>query len=159
MPSKHPEYNEALDLVLERVVPVSRELVWKAWTEPQHLKKWFVPAPWSITNCEIDLRPGGMFRTVMQSPEGESLDSAGCYLEIIEKEKLVFTDALTPGFRPSANPFFTAVITLEDHPDGTRYTALAMHKDEAGRKTHEDMGFLSGWSKCLDQLVALVQSM
>lgn len=159
MPSKQPEYNEALDLVLERVVPVTRELVWKAWTEPQHLKKWFVPAPWTITDCEIDLRPGGMFRTVMQSPEGESIDSAGCYLEIIENEKLVFTDALTPGFRPSVNPFFTAVVMLEDHPEGTRYTALAMHKDEAGRKTHEDMGFLNGWGKCLDQLVALVQSM
>ncbi len=100
-----------------------------------------------------------MFRTVMQSPEGEAFDNMGCYLEIVEKEKLVFADALTPGFRPSANPFFTAVVTLEDHPEGTRYTALALHKDEAGRKTHEDMGFLNGWGKCLDQLVALVQSM
>lgn len=159
MPPKHQPFNDALDLVLERVVPVSRDLVWKAWTEPKHVKKWFVPAPWIITECEIDLRPGGLFRTVMQSPEGEAFDNVGCYLEIVEKEKLVFTDALTPGFRPSANPFFTAVVSLEDHPEGTRYTALAMHKDEAGRKTHEDMGFINGWGKCLDQLVALVQSM
>ncbi len=159
MSSKQQQFNDALDLVLERIVPVSRDLVWKAWTEPKHVKEWFVPAPWIITECEIDLRPGGMFRTVMQSPEGEAFDNMGCYLEIVEKEKLVFTDALTPGFRPSANPFFTAVVTLEDHPEGTRYTALALHKDEAGRKTHEDMGFLNGWGKCLDQLVALVQSM
>lgn len=57
-----------LDLVLERVVDVPRELVWKARTTPEHLKKWFTPAPWTTVDCEIDLRPGGIFRTVMRSP-------------------------------------------------------------------------------------------
>ena len=50
-----------------------RELVWKAWTMPEHLKKWFTPAPWQTVECEIDLRPGGIFRTVMRSPEGQDL--------------------------------------------------------------------------------------
>ena len=60
-----------LDLVLERVVDVPRELVWAAWTKPEHIMKWFTPAPWTTVDCEIDLRPGGIFRTVMRSPEGQ----------------------------------------------------------------------------------------
>lgn len=55
-----------LDLVLERNIDVPRELVWTAWTTPKHIRQWFVPAPWTITDCEIDLRPGGSFRTVMR---------------------------------------------------------------------------------------------
>lgn len=147
------------DLVLERIVDVPRELVWKAWTQPEHLVKWFTPAPWTTVDCEIDLRPGGQFRTVMRSPEGQEFPGAGCYLEIIENEKLVWTDALAPGYRPSSNPFFTAILTLEPHGNGTKYTARALHKDEADRKKHEEMGFMHGWSAALDQLVAYVKEM
>jgi hypothetical protein len=61
-----------LDLVLERVIDVPRELVWAAWTRPEHVKHWLTPRPWTVSECEIDLRPGGMFRFVMRSPEGFS---------------------------------------------------------------------------------------
>lgn len=150
-------FDPKLDLVLERVVDVPRELVWQAWTTPEHLKQWFAPRPWTTTECEIDLRPGGIFKTVMRSPEGEEFPGAGCFLEIVENEKLVWTDALGAGYRPNEKAFFTAVITLADEEGGkTRYTARAMHKDEDDRKTHEDMGFSSGWSQCLDQLVELM---
>lgn len=147
------------DLVLERVVDVPRELVWRAWTRPEDLKKWFAPLPWTTVECEIDLRPGGICRTVMRSPEGQDFPNVGCYLEIVENERLVFTDVLASGYRPSEKPFFTAVITFEPHEKGTKYTAIALHKDEADRKKHEDMGFHSGWGQCLDQLVALAKKM
>ena len=58
-----------LDLVLKRVVDISPELVWIAWTTPDHLKKWSTPAPWQTMDCEIDLRSGGAFRTVMRPPD------------------------------------------------------------------------------------------
>ena len=156
--TNYDQFNPQTDLVLERIIDVPRELVWAAWTQPEHLKKWFAPAPWTVSDCEIDLRPGGMCRTVMRSPEGEEFPNTGCYLELVENEKLVFTDALAPGYRPVEGGFFTAVITFEAHGSGTKYTARAMHKDEAGRKTHEEMGFHAGWGKCLDQLVALVKA-
>lgn len=146
-----------LDLVLEREVDVPTELVWRAWTEPEHIKKWFAPAPWTVSECEIDLQPGGQFYTVMRSPEGQTFPSAGCFLEIVPHKKLVFTDALTPGYRPSAQPFFTAIVTLEPTATGTLYTAVARHKDQAGRQQHEEMGFLAGWGQTLDQLVALAK--
>jgi uncharacterized protein YndB with AHSA1/START domain len=158
-----------LDLVFERIVDVPQELVWAAWTTPNHLKHWFTPVPWKTVDCEIDLRPGGIFRTVMRSPEGKDVPNVGCYLEIIKNEKLVWTNALGPGYRPSNSStaeettcgsfFFTAVILLERHQKGTKYTALVIHKDAAGRKQHEEMGFHEGWGKALDQLVAHVKTL
>lgn len=142
-----------LDLVLTRVVDVPRPLIWKAWTQPEHLKKWFAPVPWTIVDCEIDLRPGGIFRFVMRSPEGQEFPNVGCYLEVVKHERIVWTDALGPGYRPSTKPFFTAILTLEDAAGGTRYTARALHKDDADRQKHADMGFDKGWSQVLDQLV------
>jgi uncharacterized protein YndB with AHSA1/START domain len=147
-----------LDLVLERVVDVPRELVWRAWTTPEHLLPWFCPKPWTTIDCEIDLRPGGIFRTVMRSPEGQEFPNVGCYLEVVPNERLVWTDALLPGYRPSENPFMTAVLTLEPSGKGTRYVATAIHRDEAGRKKHEEMGFQEGWGTVIDQLVEYVKA-
>ena len=142
-----------LDLVLERVIDVPPEKVWAAWTQPEHVVKWFTPRPWSTVDCEIDLRPGGLFRTVMRSPEGEDHENVGCFLEVVENRRLVWTDALGPGWRPKAEPFMTAVISIEPHGNGTKYTAIAIHADEETRKKHEEMGFHEGWATALDQLV------
>lgn len=148
-----PQY----DLVFERIVDIAPELVWSAWTHPAHLVNWFTPAPWKTLECDIDLRPGGIFRTVMASPEGQRHTNVGCYLDVVDNRRLVWTDALGPGYRPNPNSFVTAIITLEPHAGGTRYTACARHKDEATRKAHEDMGFVTGWGAALDQLVAYMK--
>jgi len=150
----------SLDLVLQREIDVPRELVWKAWTEPQHLQVWFCPRPWSVSHCELDVRPGGIFLTTMRSPEGEDMPSEpGCFLEVVPNERLVWTDALSPNYRPKDKGFLTAAILLEPNGTGTRYTAIAMHMDAAGLKQHEDMGFHQGWSMALDQLVEHVKTM
>jgi uncharacterized protein YndB with AHSA1/START domain len=154
------DHDPERDLVLERVIDVPPELVWKAWTRPEHIEKWFAPRPWSVAECEIDLRPGGAFRTVMRSPQGEVVPSgAGCYLEVVENERLVWTDALGPGYRPAAQPFFTAVITMQPEGSGTRYVARAIHGDRAARDKHEEMGFFDGWGAALDQLVEVAKAM
>lgn len=147
-----------LDLVLQREIDVPPDLVWAAWTQPEHLAKWFAPAPWTITECAVDLRPGGMLRFVMRSPEGQDYPNVGCYLEVVRNERLVWTDALQPGYRPSAEPFFTAFLTLEPRGSGTLYTAIAMHRDEASRQKHEEMGFHEGWGQVLDQMVAYIKT-
>lgn len=155
--------NPKLDLVLERTVNVPPELVWEAWTNPEHLKQWFCPRPWSVAECEIDLRPGGLFRTVMRTPEGDVLPAGdGCYLEVVENSKLVWTSAMGPGFRPNVQTedsgfLFTAYILMEPAGTGTRYTAIAVHSDETGRNQHEEMGFHDGWGTALDQLVEYMQ--
>ncbi|MEQ1591724.1 MAG: SRPBCC family protein [Thiobacillaceae bacterium] len=159
--------NPKLDLSFTRIVDVPRALVWRAWTEPELLKPWFCPLPWKTIDCEIDLRPGGIFRNTMQSPEGNEFPGTGCYLEIIPNEKLVWTNALLPGFRPNSvtevcgsddtNFMFTAMIELADHAEGTQYTATVIHADEAGCKKHAAMGFEAGWGAALDQLVAMIK--
>ena len=162
--------DSARDLVLERVTDLPPEAVWAAWTTPELLVQWFTPAPWSTVSAELDLQPGGTFRTVMRSPEGEEMDGgAGCVLEVVPGERLAWTSALGPGFRPltaealAAMPFvFSAVITVEPHEEdgvrGTRYRAFAIHADAAGRDRHAEMGFTGGWGAAFDQLVALMRA-
>ncbi len=151
-----------LDLVLERVVDVPPELVWKAWTTPEMLTQWFTPAPWTTPEVEVDLRPGGTFRNVMQSPEGERMTNCGSFLEVVPNERLVWTSALLAGFRPAPPrthfPHITAAILLSPQGSGTKYTAVVMHPTEEGRKQHEAMGFHDGWSTALDQMVALINA-
>lgn len=161
------QLDSRFDLTFTRDVAVPRALVWRAWTEPEHLKPWFCPLPWKTVECEIDLRPGGVFSTTMQSPEGQAFPNLGCYLEVITEQKLVWTNALLPGYRPSvltttcgsddAAFMFTAMIELADHAGGTRYTATVIHADEAGCKKHAEMGFEQGWGTALDQLVAMIK--
>ena len=158
-----PQFDPALDLVLERVIDVPRDLVWRSWTEPERLKRWFCPRPWSVSDCEIDLRPGGRFNTVMRSPEGQDCPNQGCYLEVVPQERLAWTDALSAGYRPSARGYLTGdggfyvscFLALEALGSRTRYSAYAFHSDGAGRRKHLDMGFQQGWSTALDQLVDL----
>ena len=152
-----------LDLVLEREVDVPPERVWEAWTTPEHITKWFTPKPWETPECEIDLRPGGAFRTVMRSPEGEENRNEGCYLEVVPNQRLTWTSALLPGFRPNADPgefTFTAVIEMEPNGSGgTSYRATAIHPDAATAKRHDEMGFHEGWGEATDQMVELMKTL
>jgi uncharacterized protein YndB with AHSA1/START domain len=151
-----PTFDPALDLVLEAVIDAPRERVWAALTEPALLKEWFCPVPWRLVECEIELRPGGLFRTVMRGPEGDESGGAGCVLVATPHERFVWTDALAPGFRPSSEPFFTADVRLEADGTRTRYTAIARHGTEEARKQHEEMGFHEGWGKTLEQMSELL---
>ena len=155
---RHPD--PELDLLLEREVDVPVDLVWAAWTTPKHLKQWFAPKPFETVECELDLRPGGIFRTVMRSPEGETFDNVGSYLEVVPAERLAWTTLLGPGFRPSTDVDlpFTAVISLAPNAEGgTRYSALAMHGEPGVCARHAEMGFHEGWGAALDQLVATMK--
>lgn len=152
-------FDPTLDLKLERVIDVPVELVWKVWTEPEHVKVWFCPKPWGVSECEIDLRPGGMFRTTMLSPEGQEFPNMGCYLDIVPMERLVFTDALLPGYRPAEKSFMTGVVTMKPEGTGTRYIAMALHNSLETKKQHEEMGFHDGWATALDQLVEYAKTL
>jgi len=149
------------DLVLERTLDAPVELVWAAYTDPEHLKQWFAPKPYQITECELDLRPGGIFRIRMVGPDGFDTGhgTAGCVLEAVENKKLTWTSALGPGYRPNeagegCESFpMTAIVTFEDAGDGkTAYRAVALHKDAKDKAAHEQMGFHDGWGTVAGQL-------
>jgi uncharacterized protein YndB with AHSA1/START domain len=161
-PTTSASPDAATDLILERSVDAPRELVWDAWTKPELLMQWFTPAPWKTIAAEIDLRPGGIFRAVMQSPEGQDFPNTNSFLEVVKHERLVWTSALQPGWRPSPQAdtlgfHFTCIITFEAVGKSTRYRAQVMHGSVADRDKHEKMGFHEGWGAAWDQLVALLK--
>ena len=141
------------DLVISRLIKAPRAIVWKAWTTPEHLKEWWCPKPWTTTLRGFDLRPGGVFDTLMRGPDGGESSNPGLFLEIVPQERIVFTTALTEGWRPGT-PWLsiTAIITMKDEAGGTRYTAQVLHKDEDDRRRHVELGFEDGWGTCIEQL-------
>jgi uncharacterized protein YndB with AHSA1/START domain len=143
------------ELVLTRLIDAPRDKLFRAWTEPELMKQWFTPRPWTTPVIEVDLRPGGSNLIVMRGPDGTEFPNRGVYLEIVKNERLVFTDAYTKAWEPSEKPFFTGIITFEDEGGKTRYTARALHWTVADREAHEKMGFHEGWGLCADQLAEL----
>ena len=147
------------ELVLERIFDAPREKVYRAWTEPKLLKQWFAPKPWTTPGAALDVRPGGASMIVMRDPDGRDYPNPGIYLDVVENEKLVFTDAFTAAWEPSEKPFMTAIITFDDLGDGkTRYTARVRHWTVEDRDEHEKMGFNAGWGQCADQLAELLKT-
>ena len=150
---------ETHELSLTRLLDAPREKLFRCWTDAELLKQWFVPKPWAIARADLDVRPGGSTLIVMKNPEGDEFPNPGIYLEIVENEKIVLTDAYTSAWVPSAKPLMTAIVTFADEGDKTRYTAIARHWSEEDRKAHEEMGFHEGWGICADQLEKLAQSL
>ncbi|MBN7763564.1 MULTISPECIES: SRPBCC family protein [Nitratireductor] len=141
------------ELVLARIIAAPREKIFRAWTDPEILKQWFVPKPWTIARAELDVRPGGKSLIVMRDPEGNEYPNPGVFLEVVENEKIVTTDAYTDAWTPAAKPFMTMILTLEDAGEGkTRYIARALHWSAEDVAAHEKMGFHEGWGQCAEQL-------
>ncbi len=147
------------ELVLTRFINAPREKLFRAWTEPELLLQWFAPQPWTTSKAEMDVRVGGATLVVMRSPEGDEYPNRGVYLEVVENECIVTTDAYVTAWEPSEKPFMTLILTFEEEGDGTRYTARALHWTVADREEHEAMGFQEGWAQCTDQLEALVATL
>ena len=141
------------ELVLTRIIKAPRDKVFRCWTEPKLLTQWFTPAPWTTIHAETDVRPGGSSLIVMRSPDGQDYPNRGVYLDVVENERLVFTDAYSSAWEPSEKPFMTGILTFEDAGAGeTAYTARVRHWTVEAREQHEAMGFHQGWAKAADQL-------
>lgn len=154
---------EGNDLIITRQIAASPEAIWDALTEADKLKQWFVPKPWRITRAAVEPWPGGRFITDMQGPDGEAEEcvgdssAGGCVLEADAPRRFAWTDALSGGYRPNAQPFMTAIITLEPLDGGTVYTARVLHRTPEDRARHEEMGFAEGWGTIIEQLAELVE--
>ncbi len=145
------------ELIITRVIDAPREKVYRAWTDPERLKQWFAPKPWTTPVVETDVRAGGSSFIVMRGPDGHEFPNRGVYLEVVENERLVFTDAYTRAWEPSTKPFMTVIVTLDDLGGRTRYTARVLHWSAEDRDKHAKMGFHQGWNQCADQLANLVE--
>jgi uncharacterized protein YndB with AHSA1/START domain len=152
-------FDPTLDLTIERFMRATPETVWKAWTTPAVLEQWWVPHPSTCRVLELDVRAGGAFRTEYAEAGGSfgpHLDA--CFLAVEPGKRLLFSDALTAGFRPALRPFMTAEISFEPAEGGTLYRAVVMHKDQSDRERHAELGFYDGWGTVATQLAAIVET-
>ena len=160
--SQHFAINPKLDLVFERFIDAPKHLVWEALTKPEHLKEWYMPKAWGVVaNCELDVRPGGVFRIDIAVAGGQEVPNLGCFLEVIPMERLSWTSMLFPGYRPAVfdDIPITAIVTMETVGTGTRYVFTALHRDEADFEKNKASGWQQGTEIALDQFVAHVKSM
>ena len=151
-----------LDIVLERFIDAPTHLVWEAMTRPEHLKEWYMPKPWgAVAACELDVRPGGIFRIDIATADGRVVPNLGCVVDVVPQERLVWTSMLFPGYRPAVfdDVPITAIITMDAVGSGTRYVFTALHRDEADCEKAKASGWLQGTEIALDQLVAHVTSL
>jgi uncharacterized protein YndB with AHSA1/START domain len=151
----------AHELVIELTLDAPKEKLYRCWTEPELMKQWFSPKPWTTPRVEVDIRPGGGSLIVMRSPEGQEVANPGIWLEVVPNRKLVFTDAFGPGWIPKDGaPFMIGEVTFEDAGAGrTRYVAKARHWSAEEKARHEKMGFKEGWTLCAKQLEALAKTL
>lgn len=152
------QVNPELDLTISRIIKAPRSAVWGAWANPASFEKWWIPAPTLCKVVAMELRPGGAFETRMSEAGGDFVPHlSGCFLAVDDRERIVFTNCLLEGWRPAEQAFITAIITMKDHPLGTDYAAHVMHRSNADRNKHVELGFHDGWGTVIAQLAALVE--
>jgi uncharacterized protein YndB with AHSA1/START domain len=133
-------------LVITRVIDAPRSLVFKAWTEPEQVARWWGPKGFTTTFCDMDIRPGGKFRFCMRSPTGSDHWKRGVYREIVAPERIVFTFAWED---PSGNPGHELLTTVTFAEQG-RKTQLTLH--QAVFETVEGCDdHRRGWTSCLER--------
>jgi uncharacterized protein YndB with AHSA1/START domain len=135
-------------LVITRVFDAPRALVFKAWTQPEHLARWWGPRGYSLPSCQIDLRPGGAYRFQMRSPGGDIHWWHGVVREIVEPERIVWTCSVNnaDGTAISAETLLT--VTLAEYAGKTKLTLhQAIFESVAVRDAHSN-----GWNDALDRL-------
>ena len=154
-----PTPTAAHELVLTRLIKAPRHQLFRCWTEPALITRWFTPPPWKTIAAEIDVRPGGASLITLQGPDGTLMPNAGQYLEVVTDRRLAFTDAFVGDWVPSAKPFFACLLSFDDEAGQTRYTARAMHWSAEDCAAHEKMGFHQGWGIATDQLAALAATL
>jgi uncharacterized protein YndB with AHSA1/START domain len=148
------------DLFISRDIHAPRETVWEAWSDPEKLRQWWIPEPLECCVVELDLRAGGGFETEMREADQEfKPHMKACFLDVLEKQRIVFTTSLTAGWRP-VEPWLamTAIISLTERDGITTYSANVLHRsDEDGRK-HVELGYYDGWGTVLEQLARQVET-
>jgi uncharacterized protein YndB with AHSA1/START domain len=145
-------------IVITRTFHASRDLVWRAWTEPEFVKQWWGPKDYTSPSCTIDLRVGGVYLCCMRSPEGKDFWSTGTYREIKKPERIVCTDSFADekgnvvpatwyGMSPDFPLEMLLTVTFEVHPGMTRLTL-----QHAGIPTGEMRDLTrAGWNESLDK--------
>ena len=154
------EFDPTTDLQIDRLIRAPRQRVWDAWTDPDELAQWWIPAPMQLRVERFEPVTGGPFVTSMSEDGAEFVPHLDAmFLAVDEGERIVFTNGLDSRWRPaSPGPVaITAEITFGEHTDGTDYRITVRHADATSRERHAELGFADGWGTVAAQLAALVE--
>ncbi|MGI6852974.1 SRPBCC domain-containing protein [Mesorhizobium sp. 1B3] len=136
-------------LEIYRFFNAPRSLVFRVWTSPEHLARWWGPKDFSAPSLSMDFRPGGKYRHAIRSAEGAEYWMRGVYREIVEPERIVFTFAWEEDASQPTNETLVTV-TFEDHGGKTRLT----FRQEPFDSVQQRDSHAEGWGECLDRLLA-----
>ncbi|MGB8216216.1 MAG: SRPBCC domain-containing protein [Candidatus Methanoperedens sp.] len=165
MRNKHASEPEERELVITRIFDAPRELIWKSWTEPERVKRWWGPKGFTAPFCKIDLRVGGVFLYCMRSPEGKDYWSTGVYREIVPMERIVCTDSFADeegnvvpatfyGMSPDFPLEMLVTVTFEEFGGKTKlilqHTGIPPGADKEGAE--------QGWNESFDKLAGILNN-
>jgi uncharacterized protein YndB with AHSA1/START domain len=135
------------ELIVTRVIDAPRQLVFKTWTQPEHIARWWGPQGFTTIHCEMDVRVGGAYRFGMRSPQGTERWKRGVYREIVEPERIVFTFAWeNPSDDVPHNELLTTV-TFEEEGSGTRLTLRQAPFASAALSDNHSAGWTSTFER------------
>ena len=142
------------EIVISRVFDAPRELVWQAWTDPQHIMQWWGPKGFNNSSCEMELRVGGTFHLNMCAPDGNTYPCKGIFREIVEPERIVYDSEADESHPCGAGlpPRSVVTVTFSEHGDKTTLTLHTRFENEARRDAANQAGFSSSWGECLGRL-------
>ena len=151
---KQTDNLQSRTLTIKRIFDAPVEIVWEAWTDPEHVAEWWAPKGMNVKVVEHNFKVGGKWKYSMPMPDGNDFISEGVYSVIVELQK-IFTSA---DFRP-----MTEGVELQSffEKDGekTNFTFNVIHATEEYCKAQEKMGFYNGWGSALERLNTLVKTL
>jgi uncharacterized protein YndB with AHSA1/START domain len=145
-------------VLITREFDAPRHLVWRAYTEPELIKRWWAGERGNVTSVEVDLRVGGKWRYVMRANPGFEVAFHGEYREIVEPERLVNTEAFEGIPDPDGNAAL-CTLTLAEKDGRTYLETLIEHRDQAGRDAHINSGMEAGMQESLTALERVAASL
>jgi uncharacterized protein YndB with AHSA1/START domain len=135
---------------IERIIEAPRDEVFRAWTDPDELRRWWGPGEYATRHAEIDLRPGGDYLLVIQAAEGDPMHLAGTFHEVVAPERLVYSWRWVRGWSDPAE----SIVTVEFEDLGERTRVVLVH---AGLDASPDAdGYRMGWESGLAKLATTV---
>lgn len=140
------------ELVLTRIFDASRELVFRAWTDPRHLAQWWGPNGFTTPVCEMDVRPGGAFLFHMCGPDGTIYPNKGMFHEVVPPERLVVTTSAFEDEAGIPQLELRNTVTFAEHDGKMRLTLHAVVVKASSKMAGPLAGMEQGWSQSLDRL-------
>jgi len=143
------------ELIVTRILDATPEIVYKAWTDPQQMARWWGPHHFTNPVCELDVRPGGAWRIVMRAPDGVKYECSGIYREVVAPQRLVLTNN---AFDSEGKSLLEGVTSVTFVAQGTK-TILTVETRMVGKVSYAAQmlaGMEAGWNQSLDRLTALV---